>query len=102
MAIEVEFFGITGIVGPGSNDLLLLAQAPSTGPNGDYDIALDPTDGPAQVLGTDFGVTHLDASGETAAIALDLANSTIKDVMNDYSHGVTGVLTLRAVYNYTT
>ena len=100
MAIEVEYFGITGLVGPGSNDYLYLRKAPSTGPNGDYDIALDPIDGPAQVIDIDFGVTHL--SGTTTAIALDLANSDIKDVMNDFSHGVTGLLTLRAVYNYET
>lgn len=102
MSIEVEAFGITGIVGPGSNDLLILRHAPSTGPNGEYDIALDPNDGPAQRLNVDFGVTHLDAWGVTAAVALDLVNSDIKDVMNDFSHGVTGVLNLRVVYNYET
>lgn len=103
MAMELEFFGLTGMVGPGSNDLLILREAPSTGPNGEWDVALDPTDGPAQRLGIDFGVTHLDASGETAAIALDLVNSDIKDVMNNYQpHGVTGVLTLRVLYNYST
>jgi hypothetical protein len=99
MAIEVEYFGITGTVGPSSNDFLYLREAPSTGPNGEYDIAVDPIDGPAQVINIDFGVTHL--SGTTTAIALDLANSDIKDVMNNTGHGVTGILYLRAVYNYT-
>lgn len=103
MAIEVEFFGLTGIVGPGANDLIVLKHPPSTGPNGGYDIALDPVDGPAQILGTDFGVTHLDpAYGNTGALALDLAGSDIKDVRNNFSHGVTGILNLRALYNYTT
>ena len=102
MAVEVEFFTITGIVGPGDNDVLMLNHAPSTGPNGEYDIALDPTDGPAQRLGIDFGVTHMDfdSGGMTGLIALDLENGDVKNVMNDLSHGVTGPLTLRAVYNY--
>jgi len=98
MAIEVEYFGITGTVGPGSNDYLYLREAPSTGPNGEYDIAVDPIDGPAQVIDVDFGVTHL--SGTTTAVALDLSGSDIKDVMNNTSHGVTGILNLRVVYNY--
>lgn len=110
MAIEVEYHGLTGTVGnPGDeNDLILLRHAPSTGPVGglnpedDYDIALDPNDGPAQRLGVDFGVTHLDASGYTTAIALDLENSDVKDVLNDLSHGVTGMLNIRIVYNYET
>ncbi|MBD3262622.1 MAG: hypothetical protein GF334_13295 [Candidatus Altiarchaeales archaeon] len=103
MAIEVEFFTITGQIGPSNNDLLLLHHAPSTGPDGNWDIALDPTDGPAQRLGIDFGVTHLDASGCTGAVSLDLANSDIKYVMNNTAaHGVTGPLTMRVVYNYET
>jgi len=97
MAIEVEFFTVTGSVGPGSNDYLLLKYPPSTGPDGAYDIALDPTDGPAQRNGVDFGVTH---HGWTGLVALDLVNSDVKGVMNDPSHGVTAPLTLRVVYNY--
>jgi len=100
MAIEVEYFGLTGMVGPGMNDLLLLRQPPSTGPNGEYDIALDPQDGPAQAYGIDFGVTHLDTNGMTAAIAIDLENSDVKDVLNNTWHGVTGILHLRTIYNY--
>ena len=102
MAVEVEFFTITGQVGPGSNDFLILQHSPSTGPNGEYDVALDPTDGPAQRQGIDFGVTHLDASGCTGVIALDLVDSDIKDVMNDFSHGATAPLTMRVVYNFET
>ena len=111
MAIEVEFFGLTGIVGGQPNDLILLRHAPSTGFSGEYDVAVDPIDGPAQIslkvdnsnINTaDFGVTHLDASGNTGALMLNLPNSDIKDVLNDVSHGVTGLLTLRAVYNYET
>lgn len=102
MAIEVEFFTITGIVGPGMNDALMLVHAPSTGPDGKYDIALDPIDGPAQRLGIDFGVTHMDhnSGGMTGLISLDLENSDVKFVMNDRYHGITGPLTLRTVYNY--
>ena len=103
MAIEQEFFGLTGIIGTGMNDLLVLSQVPSTGPNGAWDVAVDPTDGPAQRLGIDFGVTHLNIAGTTAAIALNLVNSDIKDVMNNFqAHGVTGLLTLRVLYNYAT
>jgi hypothetical protein len=98
MAIEVEYFGITGMIGTGSNDLLVLRQAPTTGPNGAYDIAVDPVDGPAQRYGIDFGVTHSGSTG--ARLALNLTGSDIKDVRNNFSHGVTGILWLRAVYNY--
>jgi hypothetical protein len=38
--------------------------------------------------------------GYTAAVVLDIAGSDIKDVQNNYSHGVTGVLNLRVIYNY--
>ena len=102
MAIEVESFGLTGMIGPGSNDLLILQHPPSTGPNGVWDIALDPINGPAQRLGIDFGVTHLDAPyGNTGAIALDLVDSDIKEVLNNYpAYGSTGILYMRAVYNY--
>ena len=100
MSIEVEYFGLTGMVGGTSNDLLLLKHPPSTGPNGQYDLALDPTDGPAQVYGVDFGVTHMNSSGMTGMIALNLANSDVKDVLNNTGHGVTAILWLRAVYNY--
>jgi len=100
MAVEVEFFGLTGFGGLGSNAVLYLKHPPTTGPDGNYDVAVDPTDGPAQRYGIDFGVTHTDLSGTTGAIALDLENSDIKDVVTDVSHGITGPVTLRVVYNY--
>ena len=104
MAVEVEFFGLTGIIGPSPYlDGLLLRHAPSTGLNGEYDISVDPTDGPAQRLGVDFGVTHMDyaSAGATGVLALNLVNSDIKDVMNNTKqHGVTGPLYLRVLYNY--
>lgn len=102
MAIEVEFLTITGMVGPGMNDAFFLRHAPSTGPNGDYDIALDPIDGPAQRYDIDFGVTHMDygSGGMTGLISFDLADSDVKDVMNNAHHGVTGPLTMRILYNY--
>lgn len=100
MPIEVEFFGLTGLVGGTPNDLLFLKHPPSTGPNGLYDLALDPTDGPAQRMGVDFGVTHSNLAGETGMVALNLANSDVKDVLNNTSHGVTGILYLRVLYNY--
>ena len=97
MSIEIQYFGITGIVGPGSNDFLPLLTGPSTGAGGGYDLALDPIDGPAQRYDVDFGVTSYVGS---AAITLDIAGSDIKDVMNNPTTGVTGILNLRAVYNY--
>ena len=96
MAIEVEYFGLTGM-----QDTLSLRAAPSTGPNGSYDISVDPTDGPAQRYGVDFGVTHSNFAGTTASLALNLASSDIRDVLvNKAAHGVTGILWLRVVYNY--
>lgn len=105
MAIEVEYFGLTGMIGmpgTGANDLISLKAAPSTGPNGAYDITVDPTDGPAQRYGVDYGVTHTNVPGTTAMLALNLANSDIKNVLNNTSHGVTGILWLRVMYNYAT
>jgi hypothetical protein len=99
MSIEMEMFGVTGPLNAG-NSLLPLAHPPSTGINGVWDVALDPIDGPAQVLGVDFGVTHYNPAGTTGAIALNLVNSDIKKVLNNPSNGCTGVLWLRVVYNY--
>lgn len=102
MPIEVEFLPLplTGIIGfPGVTGIYPLLHAPTTGVDGKYDIAIDPMDGPAQEYGKDFGVTHMGLTG--GAITVDLADSDIKAALNNYmSHGVTGVLTLRAVYNY--
>lgn len=112
MAIEVEFHQIplTGMIGPGLNDTIILQHAPSTGPNGEWDIAVDPIDGPAQRLAFegcfgDFGVTHMDWSsgGQTGVLTFGVTGSDVADVVNNYqAHGVTGVLTLRVLYNYAT
>jgi len=100
MSIEVLYFGITGIIGPSNNATLPLMTGPSTGADGRYDVAVDPIDGPAQRYGIDFGVSHLNPAGTTAVVVLNMTGSDIKDVQNNLSHGVTGVLTLRVVYNY--
>jgi hypothetical protein len=97
MAIEIQYFGITGIVGPSNNKDLPLLRNPTTGVNGEYDVAVDPIDGPAQRYAVDFGVTSY---GYTSAVVIDLVDSDIKDVMNNLAHGITGVLDLRVVYNY--
>ena len=97
MSIEIQYFGLTGMIGPTSNKDLPLLTGPSTGVAGGYDVAVDPIDGPAQRYGIDFGVTSY---GYTAAVVLDIAGSDLKDVQNNYGHGVTGVLNLRVVYNY--
>ncbi len=98
MAIEVLYYGITGMIGPGSNDRLPLLTGPSTGVDGRYDVAVDPIDGPAQRYGIDFGVTA--GPGITPSVVLNVTGSDIKDVMNNPSYGVTGILTLRVMYNY--
>lgn len=97
MAIEVEYFdvGYTGMI-----DGHLLLEAPTTGPNGYYDITVDPTDGPAQRYDIDFGITHLNPAGTTAMIFFNISGSDIKDVLEDTSHGVTGPIKMRVVYNY--
>ena len=102
MPIEVEFFSLTGMMGnAGVTGIINLHAMPTTGPYGTYDIAIDPVDGPAQVLNVDFSVTGQAGAGSTGgAIRIDLANSDIRRVFMDGSHGVTGPLVLRAVYNH--
>ena len=95
--VEIEYFSLTGMQGnTGETGMLYLKMLPSTGPNGVYDVAVDPSDGPAQTYNIDFGVT---ASSLTGAVFFDLVNSDIKDVLMDYTHGVTGPLFLRVLYN---
>ena len=97
MPIEVEFFTLTGMQGSGGETgILELSRYPSTGVDGNYDIAIDPVDGPAQVLGVDFGITHY---GGTAKVFFDLPNSDIKDVLLNGDHGITTPLRIRALYN---
>ena len=100
MAIEIEYFRLTGMIGNfGVTGLLTLRRMPSTGPNGQPDIAIDPTDGPAQILGSDFGITYM--AGGTGLLVFNLANSDIKNVLLGVNtSGQTGPVTLRAVYNY--
>ncbi len=93
MSIEVEYFtGIQAVTG-----LFYLKHSPSTGADGAYDVAVDPLDGPAQILGKDFGVTN---SGNTGVLTFNIATSDVRDVLINKGHGVTGPLSLRVVYNY--
>jgi hypothetical protein len=72
---------------------------PSTGPNGEPDVAIDPIDGPAQIINVDFGITYM--AGGTGLLVYNLINSDIKNViLGINTSGETGPLTLRAVYNY--
>lgn len=98
MAIEVEYFRLTGVVGNfGETGAVALFHPPSTGPNGLPDIAIDPIDGPAQIYDIDFGVTYI---GATGVFTFNLLNSDIWDVVHNMDAlGQTG-LTLRTVYNY--
>jgi hypothetical protein len=86
MAIEVEYFHLTGMLGNcGETGLLVLKMPPTTGPNGKYNVAVDSLDGPAQVIegeygmagitGGDFGVTSV---GLTGYIFFDLSTSDLR------------------------
>lgn len=103
MAIEVEYFHLTGMLGNcGVTGLLVLKMPPTTGPNGMYDVAVDPIDGPAQVIegtyGTagitdgDFGVT---STGLTGCVFFDLPTSDIRNNLLNTSDPID----LRVVYN---
>lgn len=94
MSIEVEYF--TGIQASVTG-LFYLRHSPTTGADGAYDVAVDPLDGPAQILGRDFGVTN---AGNTGVLTFNLPNSDIRDVVMNVGHGVTGPLDIRVVYNY--
>jgi hypothetical protein len=93
MSIEIEYFtGLQAVTG-----LFYLKHSPSTGANGQFDVAVDPLDGPAQIIGKDFGVTN---AGLTGVLTFNLPNSDILDVTMNRGHGVTGPLDLRVLYNY--
>lgn len=99
MAIDVKFYLVTGSISALNDGLLWMDYNPTTGPNGDYDIAVDPVGGPAQVQGVDFGITGI--SGVTGKyLSYNLKNSDIKDVREEYlATGETGPV-LRVLYNY--
>jgi hypothetical protein len=98
MAIELEFFIVTGpITGPVSD--IVLKHPPSTGPNSTFDIAVDPIGGPAQVLGIDYGIT---GSLLTGILTCNLEDSDIPSIHHIYQGlGETGPI-LRVLYNYDT
>lgn len=95
MSIEVQFYQLTGA----PTDPVFLEYGPTTGPSGDWDVAVDPIGGPAQVLDEDFGVTG--TVGVTGAyLHFDLPDSAIKQARQDYiDGGLTGPV-LRVIYNY--
>jgi hypothetical protein len=114
MAIEFEFFTLTGMEGnTGETGILQLKAFPTTGPSGEWDIGVDPVGGPAQVYSkidgsnvadADFGITGT-SQGLTGQGTLyfddALPNSTIRDnLLNPEDRGITGPLTLRVIYNY--
>jgi hypothetical protein len=112
MPIEFEYFSLTGIVGnTGETGILRLQSFPTTGPNGQWDIGVDPVDGPSQVYynGTnantaDFGITGnpFGLTGQAALFFNDsLPNSTLrKNLLAAGSAGLTGLQTIRVIYNY--
>lgn len=95
MTIDVSFWTLTGPAG----NVIPIEYPPTTGPNGDYDVAVDPIGGPAQVQDTDFSLTG--SSGYTGrAIDYNLANSSLKSVRAEYiASGETGPV-VRLIYNY--
>ena len=96
MPLSVEFFTLTGPVSD-----LILQYPPSTGPNGSFDVAVDPIGGPAQrgpsVVPADFGII---GSSVTGVLTYNLVGSDILGVrQNHIDSGVTGPV-LRVVYNH--
>jgi hypothetical protein len=112
MAIEFEFFTLTGLQGnTGETGILQLQAFPTTGVNGQWDIGVDPVDGPAQVYfngsnasTADFGVTGtaFGLTGQAIVFFNDsLPNSNLrKNLLNPAEHGITGPQTIRVIYNY--
>ena len=97
MTIEIEFFSLTGLAGNcGSTGMLLLNRFPTTGPSGNYDVAVDPVDGPAQIFNIDFGITGV---GLTGFLYFDMPNSDIRNNLLFPTQGVTGPINLRVLYN---
>lgn len=109
MAIELEFFTLTGTVSSISDGFLSLKYWPTTGPNGEWDIGVDPIHGPSQYLDRgplknsqdpDFGVTGTFGVTGGAQITYNLENSDIKKVRQELLvAGETGPI-LRVLYNY--
>lgn len=99
MAIDVKFFTISGSVSSPNDGLLWLDYDPTTGPNSDIDIAVDPIGGSASRIGKDFGITG--APGVTGKyLTYNLENSDIKLVREEnIAAGETGPV-LRVLYNY--
>jgi len=112
MSIEYEFFTLTGMEGnTGETGILQLFAFPTTGPNGQWDIGVDPVDGPAQVYyngsnssEADFGITGTSQglTGQAIMFFDDvLPNSSLRDnLLNPEEHGITGPQTIRVLYNY--
>jgi hypothetical protein len=98
MAIEVEFFTLTGPITD-----LILKHPPSTGIDGFYDIAVDPIGGPAQRgPGTSISPVDFDYIGnsETGILTYNISGSDIKEVrQGKIDSGLTGPV-LRVLYNY--
>ena len=95
MPLNVEFFTLTGPISD-----LILQYPPTTGPEGNYDVAVDPIGGPAQrgpsVTPADFGIV---GTSMTGVLTYNLAGSDILDIRQRHiTQGITGPL-LRVVYN---
>jgi len=112
MAIEFELFTLTGMEGnTGETGIIQLSAFPTTGPSGQWDIGIDPVDGPAQIYyngsnlsSADFGITGSDwgLTGQAIMFFDDaLPNSSLRDnLLHPEEHGVTGPQIIRVVYNY--
>ena len=112
MPIEFEYFSMTGMVGnTGETGLIQLRAFPTTGPNGQWDIGVDPVDGPAQIYfngsnasTADFGITGTSQGLTGQAILFfddALPNSNLRStLLHPETHGITGLQTLRVIYNY--
>jgi len=82
MALEVEYFGITGTI---KTDKALTLSFTPVDPN---EVSVDPITGPAQIINQDFGVTG-------AIVSWDITGSDIKSVSEDPADHT---LKLRIIY----
>lgn len=99
MTIDVKYFTITGPVSDPNDGLLWLDYNPTTGPNNDIDIAVDPVGGSAQKINKDYGITGV-AGATGKYLTYNLENSDIKSIREEYIvSGDTGPV-IRVIYNY--
>jgi hypothetical protein len=98
MSIAVEYFTLTGPISNPDDGLIPLSGFPTTGPQGSFDVAVNPMTGRSMVLEVDFGLTGVNYN----TLTYNLENSAIKSVrqrdIDLFGVGSTGI-ELRVAYN---